>query len=75
MVSVPFQGVAPRFRAVSAPWFVAVSLRNPEFAHFFFVQEHSLRSSITPHSASIPRWWGRALRSSRTSSATSPAAP
>jgi 4-amino-4-deoxy-L-arabinose transferase-like glycosyltransferase len=28
---------------LAAPWFVLVSLRNPEFAHFFFVFEHFQR--------------------------------
>ncbi len=28
------------FFAIAAPWFVVVSLRNPGFAHFFFVHEH-----------------------------------
>ncbi len=28
------------FAVVAAPWFVAVSMRNPEFAHFFFVVQH-----------------------------------
>src|SRR5439155_6545443 len=37
------------FLAITAPWFVAVSLRNPEFAHFFFVQEHWLRFTTTMH--------------------------
>jgi 4-amino-4-deoxy-L-arabinose transferase-like glycosyltransferase len=29
--------------ALAAPWFVLVSLRNPEFAHFFFIFEHFQR--------------------------------
>jgi 4-amino-4-deoxy-L-arabinose transferase-like glycosyltransferase len=28
---------------LAAPWFVLVSLRNPEFAHFFFIFEHFQR--------------------------------
>jgi 4-amino-4-deoxy-L-arabinose transferase-like glycosyltransferase len=28
---------------LAAPWFVVVSLRNPEFAHFFFVVQHFQR--------------------------------
>ncbi|HEX7605061.1 MAG TPA: phospholipid carrier-dependent glycosyltransferase, partial [Usitatibacter sp.] len=28
------------FMAIAAPWFVAVSSANPEFAHFFFIHEH-----------------------------------
>ncbi len=30
----------PLFLLVAAPWFVLVSVRNPEFFHFFFIQEH-----------------------------------
>jgi 4-amino-4-deoxy-L-arabinose transferase-like glycosyltransferase len=31
------------FLAIAAPWFVAVSLVNPEFPWFFFIREHFLR--------------------------------
>ena len=31
------------FFFIAAPWFIAVSLRNPEFAWFFFIHEHLLR--------------------------------
>jgi 4-amino-4-deoxy-L-arabinose transferase-like glycosyltransferase len=31
------------FCAVAVPWFVLVSIRNPEFLHFFFVREHFSR--------------------------------
>ena len=37
------------FLALCAPWFVLVSLRNPEFAWFFFVHEHFLRYTTTIH--------------------------
>jgi len=33
------------FLLVGAPWFIAVSLVNPEFAHFFFIHEHFERYS------------------------------
>src|SRR3954464_2855968 len=45
------------FLAITAPWFVAVSMRNPEFAHFFFVQEHFQRCSTTMHHRSHPAWY------------------
>ena len=45
------------FLAISAPWFVIVSLRNPEFAHFFFVQEHWQRFTTTVHHRSHPAWY------------------
>ncbi len=33
----------PLFLALAAPWFVAVSLRNPDFFEFFFIHEHFQR--------------------------------
>jgi 4-amino-4-deoxy-L-arabinose transferase-like glycosyltransferase len=37
------------FAAIAAPWFVLVSLANPEFARFFFVHEHFERFLTTAH--------------------------
>ncbi len=37
------------FAALTLPWFVAVSLRNPGFADFFFIHEHLLRYTTTLH--------------------------
>jgi 4-amino-4-deoxy-L-arabinose transferase-like glycosyltransferase len=45
------------FLAVAAPWFVAVSLRNPEFAHFFFIREHFQRFTSTVHGRYQPFWF------------------
>jgi 4-amino-4-deoxy-L-arabinose transferase-like glycosyltransferase len=45
------------FLAVAAPWFVAVSLRNPEFAHFFFIREHFERFTSTVHGRYQPLWF------------------
>jgi 4-amino-4-deoxy-L-arabinose transferase-like glycosyltransferase len=45
------------FLAVTAPWFIAVSLRNPEFPYFFFVQEHWLRFTTTMHHRAEPAWF------------------
>ena len=44
------------FLAVAAPWFIAVSAANPEFAHFFFVQEHFERFTTELHQRVHP-WW------------------
>lgn len=44
------------FLALTAPWFVLVSMRNPEFAHFFFVHEHFQRFTTTQH-ARTGAWW------------------
>jgi 4-amino-4-deoxy-L-arabinose transferase-like glycosyltransferase len=45
------------FLAVAAPWFVAVSLRNPEFARFFFIHEHFERFTSTVHGRYQPPWF------------------
>ena len=45
------------FFALVAPWFVAVSRANAEFAHFFFVQEHWLRFTTKMHHRSEPAWF------------------
>lgn len=44
------------FFAITAPWFVAVSLANPEFAWFFFVHEHLQRYTSTIHQRYQP-WY------------------
>lgn len=41
---------------ITAPWFVAVSLANPEFPQFFFVREHFQRFLTAVHRRSEP-WW------------------
>ena len=44
------------FFLVSAPWFVLVSRANPEFFHFFFIQEHFERFTTKMHGRFQP-WW------------------
>jgi len=44
------------FFALAAPWFIAVSYANPEFAQFFFIHEHFTRFLTTVHRRSEP-WW------------------
>ena len=44
------------FLAITAPWFIAVSLANPEFAWFFFVHEHLQRYTSTIHQRYQP-WY------------------
>ena len=46
----------PIFLAVSAPWFVLVSMANPEFPQFFFIHEHVERFLSTVHRREQP-WW------------------
>ena len=41
---------------LAAPWFVLVSLRNPEFARFFFIHEHFERFLTTEHHR-VGAWW------------------
>ena len=45
------------FFAVAAPWFVAVSMANPEFAQFFFFHEHFARFLTTTHRRVEPVWY------------------
>jgi 4-amino-4-deoxy-L-arabinose transferase-like glycosyltransferase len=45
------------FLAICAPWFVAVSAANPEFAHFFFIQEHFQRFTTKMHGRYQPMWY------------------
>ena len=44
------------FTAIAAPWFIAVSVRNPSFPGFFFVHEHFARFLTTVHQRVEP-WW------------------
>jgi 4-amino-4-deoxy-L-arabinose transferase-like glycosyltransferase len=43
--------------ALTAPWFVVVSLRNPEFFDFFFIHEHFVRFLTREHQRYQPWWW------------------
>ena len=45
------------FLALSAPWFVAVSLANPEFFRFFFIHEHFERFLTKVHGRYEPPWY------------------
>ena len=45
------------FLALAAPWFVAVSAANAEFAQFFFVHEHFQRFLTTEHRRVAPAWF------------------
>ena len=44
------------FALLAAPWFVIVSMRNPEFARFFFIHEHFERFLTTEHRRT-GAWW------------------
>ena len=44
------------FFALAAPWFIAVSVRNPEFFDFFFIHEHFTRYLTGEHHRE-GAWW------------------
>ncbi len=45
------------FLLIAAPWFIAVSLANPEFFQFFFIQEHVERFLTRQHGRYQPAWY------------------
>ena len=45
------------FLAIAAPWFVMVSIANPEFARFFFIREHFERFLTKEHGRYQPVWY------------------
>ncbi len=45
------------FLLIAAPWHVMVMRTNPEFFHFYFIQEHFLRYLTTMHSRYQPPWF------------------
>ncbi|MFL9924966.1 glycosyltransferase family 39 protein [Herbaspirillum lusitanum] len=44
------------FFAITTPWFVLVSMKNPEFPQFFFIHEHFQRFTSKIHSRTGP-WY------------------
>ena len=51
----PVAGIALML-AITLPWIIAVSVANPEFAHFFFIHEHFQRFLTQVHHRTAP-WW------------------
>ncbi len=50
LIRIPWLGSALIYGAITAPWFVLVAQRNPDFLDFFFVHEHLQRYlSSTEH--------------------------
>ena len=45
------------FLAITAPWHVLVSLKNPEFLYKYFIVEHFLRYTTTIHARYKPVWF------------------
>jgi 4-amino-4-deoxy-L-arabinose transferase-like glycosyltransferase len=51
-----FSGIA-LYLLVTAPWFVLVAQRNPEFLEFFFIHEHLQRFTQDAHSRTGPIYY------------------
>lgn len=47
----------PLFLLVTAPWFVLISVRNPEFPEFFFIHEHFSRFLTDEADRAGPVWF------------------
>ena len=45
------------FLGLVAPWHILVSLKNPEFAWFYFIHEHFLRLTTQVHQRYQPFWF------------------
>jgi 4-amino-4-deoxy-L-arabinose transferase-like glycosyltransferase len=45
------------FLAITVPWFVAVSIANPEFPGYFFIHEHLTRFATTVHHRQGPLYY------------------
>jgi 4-amino-4-deoxy-L-arabinose transferase-like glycosyltransferase len=45
------------FFLIAAPWFIAICLRESEFFHFFFIDQHILRFLTTKHGRSGPIYY------------------
>ncbi len=45
------------FLLIAAPWHILVSRANPEFFHFYFIQEHFLRYLTKMHGRYHPAWF------------------
>lgn len=45
------------FLLITAPWFIAVSSANPEFAQFFFIHEHFDRFAKSDHDRAGPMYY------------------
>lgn len=45
------------FLVITVPWFVAVSIANPEFLEYFFIHEHLTRFATTVHHRQGPLYY------------------
>ena len=46
----------PVMALIAAPWYIAVSLRNPGYAQYFFIHEHFQRF-LTDEARRVEPWW------------------
>lgn len=44
------------FLLITVPWHILVQLKNPEFFHFYFIEQHFLRY-LTPYAGRTKDWW------------------
>lgn len=44
------------FALIAAPWHILVQLKNPEFARFYFIEQHFLRY-LTDYAGRSEAWW------------------
>lgn len=51
-----FSGIAV-FLLIAAPWHVLVQMQNPEFFHFYFVEQHFTRYFTKAMNRYQPWWW------------------
>jgi len=51
-----FSGLAIFF-CISLPWHILVQIRNPEFFHFYFIDQHILRYLTNEMNRYQPIWW------------------
>jgi 4-amino-4-deoxy-L-arabinose transferase-like glycosyltransferase len=47
----------PLFLVITAPWFVLITLREPAFFHFFFIDQHLLRFLTPKHKRTGPLYY------------------
>lgn len=45
------------FLAIAGPWYLLVSIRNPEYPYYFFISEHLLRYATTKFHRVKPFWY------------------
>lgn len=45
------------FLLISLPWHILVQIKNPEFFHFYFIEQHFLRYLTNDMDRYQPMWW------------------